>query len=201
MATPDGGRDEHTGAQRLEWFARMLSLVKGDRLIDLGSGHGKFAIDAADLGWQVTALDVRGDRFPEDDRIEWVVGDVRDVDLSNFDVIACLGLFYHLTLDDQLALLDQCQGRPIILDTHVGNGKPTPVKLTKQVTVKGYRGQFYPEPDQTKHSTASWGNDTSFWPTPKAFYRMLNERGYDVLTANPWYLPTRTFFLCLPREA
>ena len=49
------------------------------------------------------------------------------------------------------------------------------------------------------HSTASWGNDESFWPRTQALYRMLNDHGFEVLTANPWYLPSRTFFLCLPR--
>jgi hypothetical protein len=183
---------------RFHWFTRMLSMVEGSRLIDLGAGHGKFSLIAADKGWQVTALDARGDRYPGDARIEWRVGDVRDVDLTAFDVVACLGLFYHLTVEDQLALLDRCRGRPIILDTHVANGKPSPYPLSEPVKLLGYQGQLYKEPDQALHSTASWGNDDSFWPRPGALFRMLNERGYDVLEANPWYVPTRTFFLCLP---
>jgi hypothetical protein len=200
MATPEGRPDEQTGPLRLGWFRRLLPMVgSGGTLVDLGAGHGLFSIIAADLGWQVTAQDARGDRFPEDSRITWEVSDVRDVDVSAFDVIACLGLFYHLTLDDQLQLLDKARGRPLILDTHVANGRPTPCELTSPLTLRGYRGQHYIEPDQAAHSTASWGNEKSFWPRPRALYRMLDERGYDVLTANPWYLPTRTFFLCLPR--
>ena len=60
------------------------------------------------------------------------------------------------------------------------------------------RGQLFQALDAT-HSTASWGNEQSFWPRPRAMYRMLDERGYDVLAAVPWYLPTRTFWLCTPR--
>jgi hypothetical protein len=30
---------------------------------------------------------------------------------------------------------------------------------------------------------------------------MLEEHGYNVLTATPWYLPSRTFFLCLPHRS
>ncbi len=179
----------------------MLGTFPVGRLIDLGSGHGSFALQAADLGWEVTALDARGDRYPEprDPRIEWRVGDVREVDLAGYDVIVCLGLFYHLTIDDQLQLLDRARSIPMILDTHVANDRPAPMKLSDPVVQRGYAGRLYREPDQSKHSTASWGNDDSFWPRPRALYRMLNEHGYDVMVAAPWYLPTRTFFLCLPR--
>jgi hypothetical protein len=45
---------------------------------------------------------------------------------------------------------------------------------------------------------SSWGNERSFWPTPDTLYRMLGERGYEVMESRPWYLPDRTFFLCAP---
>lgn len=200
MVTDKGGPDETTGLHRFAWFDQMLGTFPTGRLIDLGSGHGMFARRAADQGWTVTALDARGDRYPEDPRIDWQVGDVRDVDLQGFDVVLCLGLFYHLTVDDQIDLLARCSGTPLILDTHVANDKPCPMekKLSKPVNQRGYVGRLYREPDQATHSPASWGNDHSFWPRPRALYRMLGEAGYDVLTATPWYLPTRTFFLCLP---
>ena len=117
---------------------------------------------------------------------------------DEYDVIACLGLFYHLTIDDQLDLLARCSGTPMILDTHVANNRKTPAKLSKPVTLHGYTGRYYGEFDQTK-PTAAWGNEYSFWPRTRALMRMLDAHGYDVLTAYPWYLPTRTFWLCLPR--
>lgn len=198
MATAEGAPDQTTGPTRMAWFKRMLGIFDTGSVIDLGAGHGAFAQAAADLGWQVTASDVRDVRFPDDDRITWRVEDVREADVSGFDVISCLGLFYHLTLDDQLSLLKRSSGTPIILDTHVANDKPWPGKLTEPVVIGGYHGRLYPEPDQLTNPPASWGNDESFWPRPQALYRMLGEHGYSVMTANPWYLPTRTFFLCLP---
>jgi SAM-dependent methyltransferase len=202
MATPEGGADESTGPLRFKWFHQLLGTIPVGSLIDLGSGHGLFAQEAAAAGWKVTALDARGDRYPEDDRVEWRVGDVRDVDLGGFDVIACLGLFYHLTVDDQIDLLKRAQGTPIILDTHVANDRPVPMKskLSKPVTLHGYVGRLYTEPDQATNSPASWGNDQSFWPRTRDLYKMLDDHGYDVLTATPWYLPSRTFFLCLPQR-
>jgi hypothetical protein len=189
-----------TGARRIAWFRQMLGTFPVGTLIDLGSGHGKFAQVAADLGWKVTAQDGRGDRFPTDDRITWEVGDVRDVDVTGFDVIACLGLWYHLTLDDQLGLLAKTRGTPMILDTHVANDRGSMYPLSEVVTQHGYEGRLYHEPDQAIHSTASLGNDESFWPRPKALYQMLGDHGYDVMTAMPFYWRTRTFFLCLPRD-
>lgn len=200
MATAQGGADETTGPLRFKWFKHMLGTFPVGSLVDLGSGHGMFARQAADAGWTVTALDARGDRYPVDDRITWIVGDVRDIDLKGFDVIACLGLFYHLTVEDQLDLLGRAEGTPIILDTHVANDRPVPMKLSSPVVLHGYGGRLYTEPDQATNSPASWGNDRSFWPSKRALHRMLEDHGYDVLTATPWYLPTRTFFLCLPRD-
>ena len=201
MATSRGGADESTGPLRFNWFHQMLGVFPTGKLIDLGAGHGMFAQAAADAGWTVTALDARGDRYPADEpRIDWQIGDVRDVDLSAYDVIACLGLFYHLTLDDQLDLLARAKGTPIILDTHVANDRPTPIVLSEQVEQQGYVGRLYTEPDQATNSPASWGNEQSFWPRTRDLYRMLDVHGYDVLTATPWYLPTRTFFLCLPQR-
>ena len=198
MATRQGGIDDQTPALRFKWFDQMLGFFPPGRMIDLGAGHGAFSIRAADAGWKVTALDARGDRYPEDDRVDWVVGDVRSVSVEGYDLVACLGLFYHLTVDDQLDLLDRCSGTPMILDTHVANGRPSPFSLSPEVELRGYRGQLFREADRS-HSTASWGNEESFWPRPKAMYRMLDEHGYNVMAAVPWYLPTRTFWLCLPR--
>ena len=156
---------------------------------------------AADLGWQVTAIDARAERWPIDDRIAWVHKDVRKVDLSDQDVVACLGLFYHLTLTDQLALLKKCAGTPLIIDTHLacaGNerGKHLP-DLSDEVQLDGYAGRYYDE--DLSSPKASWGNDKSFWPTVDSFHRMLAENGYRaIMTLDPWYEPDRTFFLCLP---
>ena len=102
---------------------------------------------------------------------------------------------YHLTLDDQLDLLRRASGVPMILDTHINTGTHTHT-VTETEQVGEYRGCWYTEPGQI---TSSWGNPRSFWPTLESHQRMLDEAGYHVvLAADPWYLPDRTFFLCLP---
>jgi hypothetical protein len=184
---------------RFRLFDTLLARFTPGTLIDLGTGHGKFAIRAAEAGWQVTATDARTERFPDYPGVTWRREDVRETDLSSYDLISNLGLFYHLTLDDQLSLLDRASGTPMILDTHVGTADEKGFGLSEMTVQRGYRGRFYSEAGLQHIPTASFGNDRSFWPAPRALQRMLTERGWDVFTATPYYVPSRTFFLCLPR--
>lgn len=183
--------------RRTTLFDAVLRQLPRGRLVDLGAGHGIFSIRAADAGWDVTAVDARTTRFPEDDRITWVHQDVREVDLQGYDLVLCLGLFYHLTLEDQVALLRKASGTPLLLDTHVATPDPTH-PLSPPVKVGGYRGRLYSEKGWERRSTASWGNTESFWPRRGELYRMLGDHGYAVYAGSPWVVRDRTFFLCLP---
>ena len=182
-------------ARRNQLFDAMLGLLPKGRLIDLGTGHGAFAIRAARQGWEVTGVDARSDRIPNDPSVTWEVSDIRNADFSRFDLVACLGLFYHLELEDQLALLRKVSGIPMILDTHVDNGA-SQHPLSERQTIGSYTGSYYREPGRT---TSSWLNERSFWPTPETLHTMLSEHGYPVvLEARPYVVPDRTFFLALP---
>lgn len=184
--------------RRFQLFDSLLGHVRTGRVVDLASGHGKFAIRAADAGWDVTAVDVRATRFPEDDRITWIEQDIRDFDLAGYDLVLNLGLFYHLTVEDQVGLLDRAAGTPMILDTHVVTEEPT-FTLSPPVRAGGYEGRMYSEKGWANRATASWGNDESFWPTAAELVRMLAEHGYpSVFAGTPWVTTDRTFFLCLP---
>jgi hypothetical protein len=183
------------GTRRFEIFDRVLRLFPPGRLVDLGTGHGKFAIRAATRGWTATGVDARSTRFPQDPRVTWIEQDIHKHDLSGYDLVLCLGLFYHLDLSGQLDLLARCEGKPLILDTHVANGRNEHV-LSEEEQIDGYMGRWYSEPGLV---TSSWENPRSFWPTPDSFYRLLREHGYPVVLATePWYQPDRTFFVALP---
>jgi hypothetical protein len=154
-----------------------------------------FSIAAAKNGWEVTAVDARTERNTAAPGVTWVEADVRDVDLDGYDLIACLGLFYHLTVQDQLDLLAKSKGTRLIVDTHVANGHSTH-PLSEEVEEEGYKGRIYGEGTGLR---SSWGNPQSFWPTPESFHRMMKDAGYElVLAVEPWYEPDRTFFLALP---
>jgi SAM-dependent methyltransferase len=196
------GFTDPCGARRVAQFAELLSRFPTGRLVDLGSGHGIFARVAADLGWQVTAIDARDERFPDDPRITWVKDDVRNfADAGEFDVVACLGLWYHLTLEDQRELAARCVPRPLILDTHVampdtGAHQAHGGRIGPPVVEQGYAGRFYSETGMLTRATASVHNSRSFWPTADELERILIEQGYDVLErVGPRVTDDRWFFL------
>jgi SAM-dependent methyltransferase len=181
---------------RITALRLLLRLFPVGAVVDLGTGHGKFARIAANAGWDVTAVDARAERWPADPRVHWVRADVRDVDLEPYDLVLCLGIFYHLTVDDQLALLRRAHPRPIIIDTHLDHGEHEH-DLSERVTLHGgFDGRYYREPGAM---TSSWKNERSFWPTLASFHRMLGDSGYsNTLTLEPWFTPDRTFFVALP---
>jgi SAM-dependent methyltransferase len=198
-----GEWSDPVGALRVALFADLLGRFTPGRLVDLGAGHGIFARVAADLGWEVTAVDARDERFPDDPRVQWVRSDIRaflDQELD-VDVVACLGLWYHLTLDDQRTLARCCAPRPLILDTHVGmpsrDDHPGHRKQLSDVRDQdGFAGRLYHERGLRTRLTAAWGNEYSFWPTLASLERQLTDAGYDVVEQiSPAVAPDRRFFL------
>lgn len=168
----------------------LLTLLAGfppGRALELGCGTGWFSLAVADAGWDVDACDVRPRDWPRHPRVHYFTRDIRDLNgLGGYDLILCLGVFYHLTLDEQLALLGWCeaQGAPIILDTHVG---------TPSVRYGDYEGHLYPEPEGML--SAAPGSPNSFWPTHASLTAMFANHGYTLTAWEPWYHGTdRTFF-------
>lgn len=184
-------------ADRIAIFKSILKPFSPGRLVDLGAGHGKFSVAAQELGWAVTAVDARTVRMPMTEGIEWIESDVRDFDPSSYDCICVLGLFYHLTLEDQLALLGKCAGTLTILDTHVAG--------RVDVSLAGYKGHYFEEvpgatvQERNASPAASWGNETSFWPTEESFIRMARDRGFSQVSAvSPPHAKNRTFYVLYP---
>ena len=176
---------------RVHTFESLLKPLSGERLLDLGCGHGKFAVAAADLGWKVTGVDARSERWPGDGRVQWVCFDVREYPLEGFDVISVLGLLYHLDQPSQLELLKRCAASGAvltILETHVG--------LKQRDEEGGYRGQYYKEPGL---ATSSWGNEVSFWPTEECLIKMARDAGFSLISpVHPPREKHRTFYVCYP---
>jgi tetratricopeptide (TPR) repeat protein len=158
---------------------------KGARVVDLGAGPCVFAKLARDDGYVVTAVDARTVRKPAAEElgsIRFVHSDVREFDVTGFDVIVCLGLFYHFDMDDQLMLLDRFvrAGVPVILETQIHIDALVPATETrdwarKVVSRGAYEGVVFPEGD---NSRASIGNPESFWATEPSLLRMIEAAGF-----------------------
>lgn len=179
-------------AARLEHVHAVLSRLPRGRLLDLGAGHGKFSVMAADLGWEVTAVDARGDRFPTDDRITWIVDDVRTFPIGDdYDLVLNLGLLYHLPLQEQLDLLRATSSTLTLVDTHAA--------VTAKVDVEGWQGAWFDE--RLEASTASVGNTQSFWPIESELQRQFRTAGYgSIWRLTPESQVGRTMWLCFPAD-
>ena len=177
-------------------FRILLGIMTPGKLLDLGTGHGGFALAAHEMGWDVTAVDARTQRMPMTDGIEWIQADVRAFPVEGYDCVAILGLLYHLELADQLDILRRCAPTPTIADTHVS--------LDPDYKQGDYEGHLVDElagrtvAEHRRCGTASWGNLVAFYPTEESLLRMFQDCGYTATyKLSPPYLEDRTFYLCL----
>lgn len=178
---------------RIEIFNSIMRFVKPHFAappvaVDLGCGHCKFTELAKSHGCLVTGIDARMDRVPEN--VPVLQRRVQDADLEKYNLVLCLGIFYHMELSDQLELVDKLAGKIAIVDTHYGHHQT-------QLVVRGeyYWGEMYKEGNRP---TSSFGNPLSFWPVEPDLVRMLGKR-HDVLKWLPEHHPGRSFYVMVPR--
>lgn len=200
--------EEDLGTLRMRIFAHLLTTYFPEprRVADLGAGPCIFSRIAQRLGHSVTAFDARTERKPDAEvlgSIEFVQCDIRDVDLEPFDLVVILGLFYHLTIDDQLKLLSRCAAvGPVVMDTQIhlpGRRRPVGEREEWEDTIVNqdtYEGVLYPENDTPQ---ASFGNPVSFWHTPASLERLVEAAGFSRMTiVNPMFqthLGARRFYV------
>lgn len=196
---PDG--NDPRGLRQLSYRLRVFDLVlreivgpaAGRSYVDLGAGPLLFAQRARDAGFRVTAVDARPPwtgRVPAG--IRTVQADVREFDLTGYDVIGIVGLLYHLRLAEQLDLLRRCAARPTIVDTEVfcpeivaslgaASSRLRPVGGDRE-----YDGAILAE---TSDVWSSYGNADSFWPTEASLLAMFAGGGWRRVTLlEPPYL-------------
>jgi SAM-dependent methyltransferase len=125
-------------------FRQLLAPMRPGRMLDLGAGKGNFSLSAAELGWDVTAVDARTVRWPNADTeadpvvadriraIRWIQADVRHFPIApgDYDLICILGLLHHLEVKDQIKLLKRCSGTLTLMAVRIAP-KLTPMGLTR----------------------------------------------------------------------
>ena len=162
--------DEARGSELKEgvWIDQFLAHVPhGGRLLDLGCGSGRpVAAYLVERGFRVTGVDTSPsliglcrERFPDE---EWLVGDMRTLDLSRrFDGILAWYSFFHLHHDDQRAMFP-------IFSAHAEPGAP--LIFTSGPEHGEAIGEWQGEP--LYHASLS----------PQEYRSLLRSSGFEVLS-------------------
>lgn len=192
-----------TGAEvKLRRVAQTIADLSGQsfenlRVLDLACLEGLYGIEMALQGAKVVAIEgreanVEKARFAKEalslENIDIVRDDVRNLSAEKygqFDVVLCLGIFYHLDSPDVFHFMESVAevcNRLAVIDTHVS------AVAEKCYAYKGnsYWGRVYPEhsPDSTLEERAKslWSsvdNINSFWLTRPSLYNLLGRVGFS----------------------
>lgn len=107
-ATVRAGRNEMRDTL-LSWLPADMT---GKRLLDAGCGTGALAVEAAQRGAEVVAIDVAGSlveiarkRAPAELNIDWRVGDMLDPSLGRFDHVVAMDSLIHYKAFDIVEVL------------------------------------------------------------------------------------------------
>jgi SAM-dependent methyltransferase len=191
-------------------FRALLALLAPGRMLDLGAGRGNYALIAASLDWQVTAVDARTVRWPNPDQaphpeiadrirsVRWVQADVRDFAIAEdaYDLICILGLLHHLEIADQIDLVRRCATTPLLIDTRIA-----PAIVDREGPYEGILVREHGDDREARDAvpTAAWGNAVSFRHTEESLLRLVRDCGYaQVFQMRPPHRRDYTFYLCLP---
>ena len=202
-------KSDNEGTHRVNTFRHLLNHVldiQSGRFVDLGAGPCIFSKIARDAGFNVTAIDGRDVRVPSQSElgsIKFVKSDVREFDVSQFDVVVIFGLLYHFDIEDQISLLKRCNNaNSVIIDTQfhdINLVTPALSDLSNGSIVEriGYKGIEVREVD---NPMASIGNNKSFWHTESSLLKLFEDCGYhSAILIDPVYVskygPRRFYIL------
>ncbi|MGJ3649113.1 magnesium protoporphyrin IX methyltransferase [Sphingomonas sp. GlSt437] len=144
-ATVRAGRDRMR-ATLLDWLPADL---RGQRLLDAGCGTGALAVEAAQRGAEVVAIDVAGSlvsiaqqRAPAGLKIDWRVGDMLDPALGEFDHVVAMDSLIHYPAFEIVEIL-----RTLAERTH-GSMVFTFAPRTPALTLMHTVGKLFPKADR-----------------------------------------------------
>lgn len=164
-ATVRAGRDR----MRNTLLSYLPDDLSGRRILDAGCGTGAFAIEAANRGADVLAIDLSPklvelaqERVPADigpGRVDWASGDMLDEKLGAFDHVVAMDSMIHYRTPDLIEMLGRLSSRTStsIIFTHAPR---TPLLMAMhtvgQVFPRGNRSpSIVPVASKTVHKTVT----------------------------------------------
>lgn len=171
------------------------------RVLDLGCLEGGFSIEfglwgAEAVGIEGRAANIAKAEFARDalhlERVSFLHEDVRGLSAAKhgtFDVVLCLGIFYHLPQKDLLPFLHSLRSVTrgiVILDTHISL-VPEKIFIAEGQTLTGRTFPEHP-PGSTalQREQALWAsldNEDSFWLTEASLLQALHSVGFTSVHA------------------
>jgi len=169
--------------------------IHQNKILDLGCLEGMYSIELAKLG--ADCLGIEGRKLNKDrckfvkealdlDNLEFILDDVRNVSVEKygrFDIVLCLGLFYHFQVKDLFPfagkLFEMCNNM-LIIDTCVS--QVDSYKYTYQGIE--YSGHLYPEPLNAEDERKNWAaleSGDSFYLNEKSIYTLLKHVGFKIV--------------------
>jgi 2-polyprenyl-3-methyl-5-hydroxy-6-metoxy-1,4-benzoquinol methylase len=169
--------------------------LAGTRVLDLACLEGMYAIELARRGAEVVAIEGREANLEKARfaaralgvEVDFQQGDVRDLSRERhgeFDVVLCLGILYHLDVEDVFPFVDRmaevCR-RALVVDTAIALA----AKEERAHAGEVYKGQtlFEHDPSSTREERlkALWSsldNTSAFALTAPSLERLLARAGF-----------------------
>jgi len=193
ITLPDGSQTQEKSnvEAKLQRFLQVISdQCSGNfsqlRVLDLACLEGLYGLELAMQGARVVGIEGRESnlakaRFTAEawglDNIEFLCDDVRNLNpetYGTFDVVLCLGIFYHLDAPDIfkfMADIHSVTRQMAIVDTHVS--------FTAD-RAYDYQGRTYWGRDYGEDHTAwgSIGNEKSAWLTRASLFELMVDVGF-----------------------
>lgn len=191
-----------TGAEvKLKRYLQIISDIVRQpfsqlRVLDLACLEGIYGIEMALQGAEVVGIEgrqanIEKARFTKEslglNNLNLYLDDVRNLSRAKygeFDIVLCLGIFYHLDAPDVFAFMESiaevCKYLAIV-DTHVSMSAETSyIYKLRQYTGRSYI-EHNPETNSDEKIKFLWSsldNNTSFWLTRPSFYNLFTEVGF-----------------------
>lgn len=163
----------------------MGSSLKGKRILDLGCNAGFWSLLCIEAGCDsIVGIDGRKRHIDQanlifdlneidSNRYEFISADIYELDfrkLGDFDIVLCLGLFYHIN-------------KPMLLLEKISDVNTEILMIDTQISTQ--RGAFLELKIEDVSKSRQGLSNIAMFPSPSALNAMLSNLGYSTIVLTP----------------